>query len=247
MAPWIFKDNQSLSDADRRLLINYLSDQGIIVEGHFQRGLEDDFAWKYPAFAVKHFFSDPGLSKKLYLLCQNRGNNKNEVERNYNNQFIEFVALYDCVALMGYRFIGWDKPSGKAGADPEKDCDLILIKDGQKFYADAKDVSSETLSLYEEFGHPGWSSFDPKYEVETWLKRMIKDVEKKGADFLICRIPKWRLNGKFDEPSVKQWLLLLLKDISISPDQCPRWPIQSKSVSRLVIVDPHGCFTIHIR
>lgn len=192
---------------------------------------------------MKHYSSDRLLIEKLCLLCQVRGNGDNDVKRNYQNQLVEFVALHDCVALMGYQFDGWDKPSGKIGADPQKNCDLAFTKNGQRFFADAKDESSETLSLAEESGHPGWSSFTPKYAVEKWLERMIRDVEKKGANFLICRIPKWRLRG-FDESNLREWLPSVIMGILLN--QCPRWPIESKSVSILVIVDPRGCFTIQV-
>ena len=69
-AKWIFEDNQSASSADRELLIDYLSEKGIAVEGHFQRALRDSegLAWRYPAFAVKLFPSDPILVDKLRLL-----------------------------------------------------------------------------------------------------------------------------------------------------------------------------------
>lgn len=243
--PWIFKDNQRASDTDRNLLCGFLQKHKIAVEGHFRDALDDNggLAWRYPAFAVKHYPSDHLLIKKLRLLCQIRGNGDNDVERHYQNQLVEFHALYACVALMGYQFDGWDKPSGKIGADPQKNCDLTLMRDGQRFFADAKDESSETLSLYEEPGHPGWSSFTPKYAVKRWLERMIRDVEEKGADFLICSIPKWRLRG-FDESNLKEWLPSVITGILLN--QRPRWPIESKSVSSLVVVDPMGCFTIQV-
>src|SRR3989338_2053448 len=247
MDTWVFRDNWHASIEDWNLLCTFLQQHQIPVEGHFRDALDEDSgaAWKYPAFAVKHCSSNSVLIKKLRLLCQDRGKDKNDVERNYDNQLVEFVALYHFVALMGYRFDGWEKSSGKTGVNPQKNCDLVFVKDGQQFFADAKDENSEKLSQSEEPGHPGWSSFNPKYEPEQWLKRMIKDAGEKGADFLVCRIPKWRLRG-FDESCLKEWLPSVFKNILILPNQCPRWPIQSESVSRVVIVDPRGCFTIQI-
>jgi hypothetical protein len=243
---WIFEDDYQISLKDRDLLVGYLSDKLIPVEGYFAMELRyTSFALKYPVFAVKHFSSDPLLVNKLTLLCQKRGKDDKDVKRHYQNQLMEFVALYDYVALMGYQFYGWDKPSGKSGVAPEKNCDLALLKDGQKFFAEVKNLSSEILSEFEESQYPGWASFDPKYELEKWLKTMLGKAEKKGSDFLVCGTPRWRLRG-FDESNLKEWLLSAIKGILILPNQCPRWPIESKNVSSLVIADPRGCFMIQV-
>lgn len=243
--PWIFKDDQRISTADRDLLRRYLHDHNIVLEGHFKEALEDDnsLAWRYPAFAAKHFSSDPVLVKKLSLLCKIIGSNDNDIERHYQNQLVEFHALYACVALMGYRFDGWDKQSGKAGVDPKKDCDLALIKDGQKAFSDVKDVSSEILSLDEIPERPGLKFIDPKIELAAWLKGQIRNVEKKGADFLICHTPGWGLTS-FDESIIKRWLDSILPSVLIWGKNGPRWPIKSKSVNQIVIIKRGGCFII---
>lgn len=246
--PWIFKDDRRISTADRDLLCNYLHKHNIVFDGHFKKALKDNSGsvWKYPAFAVKNYPSDPLLIKKLRLLSPTYTLQKshNEVERQFQNQLVEFHALYACVALMGYHFDGWDKQSGKAGADPKKDCDLAFTKNKEKVFADAKDVSSEILSLDEIPGCPGLKFINPKIELTAWLKGQIRNVKKKGADFLICHTPGWGLTS-FDEPIIKQWLNSILPDTLIMTDEGPVWQIDSQ-ITQIIIIKPEGCLKIRV-
>jgi hypothetical protein len=246
LCPWIFKDDLRISTADRDLLCLYLRNHNIVLDEHFKKALGDDNDlawWWYPAFAVKHFPSDPVLVKKLSLLCRIRGSNDNDIERNYQNQLVEFHALYACVALIGYQFDGWDKPSGKTGADLQKNCDLAFTKNKEKFFADAKDCSSEILSQDENPQHRGMIHYTPKVELNTWMKNLIKNVEQKGADILVCHTPGWGLTS-LDEPTIKQWLDSILPSVLSWGKNGPRWPIESKSVSQIVIIKRGGCFII---
>lgn len=245
LCPWIFKDDQCISTADRDLLCRYLRNHNIVPDGHFKKALGDDdgLAWRYPAFAVKHFSSDPVLVEKLSLLCKIRGSNDNDIERNYQNQLVEFHALYVCVALIDYQFDGWDKSSGKTGADSQKNCDLAFKKNKEKFFADAKDCSSEILSQGEYPQYPGRIHYIPKVELNTWMKGLIKNVEQKGADILVCHTPGWGLTS-FDEPIIKQWLDSILPGVLSWEQNEPCWPIESKSVSRIVIIKRGGCVII---
>lgn len=243
--PWIFKDNQHASDTDRNLLCGFLQKHKIAVEGHFRDALDNSgLAWKYPAFAVKHYPSDPLLIEKLRLLCQVRGNGNN-VERHYQNQLVEFHALYASVALMGYRFEGWDKPSGKTGVDPQKNCDLALMRDGERLFADAKDVSSEIFSMSEIPGRPGYKMFDPKVELTAWVKRQISNVEEKGADFLICHTPGWELaKFGFNEEGLSCWLDSIFPNTLAWSNEGPVWQIDSGDVIQIIIIKREGCLKI---
>ena len=249
MNTWVFRDNGHTSIEDRNLLCAFLQQHQIPVEGHFRDALDDDSgaAWKYPAFAVKHYSSDPRLIEKLRLLCQRRGEGDNDVKRNYQNQLVEFHALYACVALMGYRFDGWDKPSGKTGADIQKNCDLVLIKNGQKVFADAKDVSGEILSRYEAIGSPGWMMYDPKVELTAWLKSQISNGKRKGADFLICHTPGWELaKFGFNEEGLPQWLDSILPKTLIGSGAGRVWKFNSGCVSQIIIIKHEGCLKIQV-
>ena len=249
MNAWVFRDNWHTSIEDRNLLCAFLQQHQIPVEGHFRDALDDDSgaAWKYPAFAVKHYSSDPRLIEKLRLLCQRRGESDNDIQRNFQNQLVEFHALYACVALMGYRFEGWDKPSGKTGADPKKDCDLVLIKNGQKVFADAKDVSGEILSQYEVPGRPGLMMFNPKFELTAWLKSQISNGKRKRVDFLICHVPGWELaKFGFNEKGLPRWLDAILPNTLIGPEEGPVWQIDSGGVSQIIIIKREGCLKIRV-
>ena len=248
---WIFPDDTGAAAiADRQLLVDFLSRHHIQVQGHFEEALKDDegLAWRYPAYAVRQFPTHEKLVEKLRLLCESRGTSSNDIERNYQNQLVEFHALHALIALMGYQFVGWDMPSGKPTADPGKNCDLALMKDGMNVFADAKDCSSEILSQYEvahevkdEIKHV--THYTPKVELVDWLARWIRDVEKKGADFLVCHVPGWGLEG-FDPRSLRAYLDSILPNVLTWTDNGPRWRVASKSIRQVVIVKRLGCLTI---
>ncbi len=249
---WIFEDNQPASIADRDLLVDYLSVKLIEAEGHFKEALQDDegLAWRYPAFAVRRFSSHPTLVEKLRLLCQCRGTNENDVERNYQNQLVEFHALYALTALMGYQFMGWDMPSGKPTADPGKNCDLALMKEGEEVFADAKDCSSEILTKYQvEHEIAGEikcvTHYTPKVELVGWLAGLINGAGKKGADVIVCHVPAWGLEG-FDSRRLREYLNSILPGVLMWSEQGPRWRVASSSVTQVVIVKRMGCLTIQL-
>lgn len=246
---WFYQDSQCFSIEDRNMLCGFLQKHNIPVEGHFQDALTDNngAAWRYPAFAVKYYSSDPCLVEKLRLLCQRRREGDNDVERNFQNQLVEFHALYACVALMGYQFDGWDKPSGKIGADPQKDCDLVFMKDEQKVFADAKDVSSEILSQYEVEGSPDLKMYALKIELTAWLKSQVSNGKRKGADLLICHTPGWELaRFGFNERGLPGWLDTILPKTMIWFEEGPVWQIDSGCVSQIIIIKREGCLKIRV-
>ncbi len=250
---WIFEDVAIVSPTDRELLLNYLAQRNIKPEGYFHEALQDDEGshWRYPAFAVKHFASCQKLQGKLKLLCSRRGRDDNDVERNYQNQLVEFRALYALTALMGYQFTGLDEPSGKPYAGAGTDCDIALTRSGKTVFADAKDSSGEILSQ-DEVEHviiEGESTrirqYEPKVEVDGWLRGQIRDVDRKGADLLVCYLPGWKFRG-FEPPELKEYLNSILPKVLTWTSDRPHWTIASNGVQQVVIVKPMGCFVIEL-
>ncbi len=209
MSEWIFKDNKpQIAKAEfRRFLLSH----NIAIRGHFESVMESDegTAWRYPAYAAEICGKNKKTIKKIKLLATDRGNNKNDVERNYRNQLEEFRGMYCMCNTLGYGFVDWDSPSGKKGVGLEKDCDLALLKDGNVLYADVKDCSGEVMSQKEldvlvgnspddpvnkvvlKHNIPGVSRYKPKTDLSVWFSDKIKEARDKGADILVCHFP-WR-------------------------------------------------------
>ncbi len=249
---WIFPDNSNASIADRQSLIDFLIQRGIKAQGHFQEALKDDedFAWRYPAYVVRQFPTHEKLVEKLRLLCESRGASPNDIERNYQNQLVEFHALYALTKLMQYQFVGWDLPSGKPSADPGKDCDLALAKDSKSAFADAKDCSSEILSQYEVQQEIDGKTmhvthFTPKVELPKWMRGKIREADKQGADILVCHVPGWGLEG-FDAPQLKEYGDSVLPGVLTWTADGPAWAFSTKHVREVVIIKRIGSFVIRL-
>ena len=146
MNVWIFEDNNAA--VDKVIFMRYLSEQNISVQGHFKDIIDDDekTAWRYPAYAAEKFGKNKKTLEKIRILAADRGNSKNDVERNFNNQLEEFKGLYCMCHVLGYDFIDWDRPCEKAGVSADKNCDFALMKDGNTYYADVKDCSGGVMS-----------------------------------------------------------------------------------------------------
>ncbi len=250
---WIFPDETDPpSVADRERLVDFLSQRGIQPQGHFKEALQDSegLAWRYPAYAVKCFPMHEKLAEKLRLLCEPRGTNPNDIERNYQNQLVEFHALYALAELMEYEFVGWDVPSGKQAVAPGKNCDLALVKNGGSIFADAKDCSSELLSQY-KVGHEidgqvmHVTHYTPKVELPGWMAGKIRDADKKGADILVCHVPGWGLEG-FDAPRLKEYGDAILPGVLAWTADGPVWSFVARYVRDIIIVKRFGCFVIRL-
>jgi hypothetical protein len=89
--------------------------------------------------------------------------------------------------------------------------------------------------------------FDPKIELTAWLKRQIKDAEGKGADFLICHTPGWKLASfGFNEQGAHQWLDSILPNTLFWSDDGPVWQIDFRGITQIVIIKQEGCLRIRV-
>jgi hypothetical protein len=145
---WIFQDKWSPLKQSKSALLDYLVANKIQPKGHFKDDLEEDeiLAWRFPAYAITKCPHNKKLLGKIKTLAIERGTTANDKERNYQNQLVEFHALYVLTALMGYEFIGWDIKSNRSPMNSNKDCDIHCIKNGIKYFVEVKDCSSEIMT-----------------------------------------------------------------------------------------------------
>ena len=256
---WFFQDTWTASAHDRDRLLQYLKQHRIEPQGFFADVLDSNFtrswepAWRYPAYAVTHFDSTPGLENKLKNLCRKRGSNPNDIERNYSNQLREFQALYTLTTFLGYKFIGWDAPSKKPCADPKKNCDLALSKNEINFFADARDESSEILSQRQDPN--GRTHSVPKWNFTKWLQEQFRELEKKGADILVChprvgggptRFGAAEGSVELNEASIKNYCDEILPSTLTWNSDGPSWYVRDIHVKELIMADRAGCWKISL-
>ena len=260
---WIFEDNHIL--IDKAQFENYLESNNVIVGGHLKDIMDDtgSDAWRYPAYASVKCKNASETIKKIRLLAKNRGDNDNEREGKFNNQLEEFRGLYCLCNILKYDFSGWDKC--RKGINNFKDCDIALLKDGQKYYAEIKDSISEIKSqkdLNELKKNPddsinkvilshnieGVKRYKPVTDLNWWLRKQIKAADAKGADILICHFP-WQGMPALTGQNIK-------KDYADMMDNTVEWdiggcPILSDNVitnlSKLIVINKLGCWVIKVK
>jgi hypothetical protein len=71
---------------------------------------------------------------------------------------------------------------------------MKATKNGSPLYYEVKDSSSEITTSYEKHGAIYFDPMDDQ-KVEQWIKEKTEDADRRGANFLICRVPVW--SGKF--------------------------------------------------
>jgi len=227
------------------ILLQYTKRNGIKLEGHLKTDVEESNykALEYVIYAIDNFGNNAKLKEKIQNLALERGANKNDIKRNYHNQLAEFHALYILTKRMGYNFVDFDIKSNKTYANADTNCDLLIEKHGLKSFVEVKDCSGETLSTYSD---GNYEHFTPKIpeELERWIKPQIKKADKKGADFLVIRVPVWQ-----SEPSSNLTKLIdkFFRGISKDIRQENRkyyWNIKGTKIAKLILVHDRNLYGV---
>lgn len=230
---------------DIDILLQYTKRNGIKLKGHLKSDVKERNykALVYVIYAISNFGNNAKLREKIKNLASKRGANKNDIKRNYHNQLAEFHALYILTKRMGYNFVDFDVKSNKTYANADTDCDLLIEKDGLKSFAEVKDCSSEIKSTY---SNGNCEHFTPKIpeDLEQWIKLQIKKADKKGADFLVIRVPVWQ-----SQPSSNLTELIdrFFREISEDIHQKNRkyyWNIKNTQITKLIFVHDYNLYGV---
>ncbi len=225
---------------DSNILEQYLESNLILAQGHLAEDIKKKnlHALFYIIYAIKKFPSNAKLRDKIRLLAQKRGaeDNNNDVRRNYENQLVEFHALYILTEKMNYNFIDFDISSNKQYAKSGSNCDILLEKNGKYYFVEVKQSTTQLMS----------QSFNPEYnlidinkpvwpdEIGKYIKRLVKEGEDKGCDFLVLQIPKWGLSNLSIEV-LSNFLKQVSGDITYMNGNW-YWPIKDTHITKLIFL-----------
>lgn len=185
---------------DIEILKQYLTENSIAPEGHLDEDIknQNNNALFYAIYAIQNFSHNSKLIDKIRLLAQKRGaeDDDNDIRRNYENQLFEFHALYILIEKMNYNFIDFEVPSNKSHAKVNSNCDILLEKDHERYFVDAKQSSTQLMSETPNLKYNNLIDINNPLIpdiLEKYIKRLVRDAEEKGCDFLALQIPKWDL------------------------------------------------------
>ncbi len=79
-------------------------------------------------------------------------------------------------------------------------------------YYEVKDASSEITTSYKK---NGVTHFEPSGDdkVERWIKDQVKEADKCGANYLICRVPVWLEDTTSIEDFYQDWVNRIFKTL----------------------------------
>lgn len=151
----------------------------------------------YYAYAIKHLLTVPGIPELLSNLA-NIGRapdeeKTHEGERGYHNNMVE---LHGCYFIhqglkMEIKDVEYD---GHFIHSPNcignSSCDIKGHLNGNDYYFECKDSSKEIVKQ-EPFYDVFITSPRTNYGNREWLEEQMQAADKKGADYLLAKIPLW--------------------------------------------------------
>lgn len=245
------EESKEMCDRYIDIIQRYLTNSSITAKGFLKNDLQKKRNTKsliYVSYAIEKFSLNPNLRQKIELLASIRGKDKNDIKRNYYNQLVEFHALYVLTKMMGFNFVDFDRASNKQYAQRNKNCDLCLEKNNHLYFADAKDLSGEIMSIAEGEDDNGnkYKHYTPAIPevLGGWLRGYITEVDKKGADLLVAHIPTWNL---FDTeiPNLQKFNQKISKEIVLNEDKFS-WNIPNAMIDKIIFIKAFGFWEIGI-
>ena len=185
----------------KKIIEGFLKANSIKLESntYFAKDLQNN-NWKalrFPAFAI----SQLSLLKNLKENIQELANIKvgdNQAESKYRNQLTEFFGIWFISYSLKLKIIAIESKTSSIVSPyvlGNRSCD-ILVKEKSNLYFELKDLSKQILSrrINENVPLIDLTPSTPT-EKNRWIKRMIREAAKKGANFLICHMPVWNSEG----------------------------------------------------
>lgn len=95
----------------------------------------------------------------------------------------------------------------------DKSCDIKAEDNGLEIYYESKDASYQILSRYTYRNNLYSDQMSPS-QIESWVWKKIKEADKKGADYLICKVPVWiGITEKHEPATYDKWAKAIFKNI----------------------------------
>jgi len=204
----------------KRIVEEYFRKESLRLaqDTHLAHDLERDNwrALRFLAYAIQNLPSLQSIKKKLVELASIvRGGNQSE--SSYHNCLAEFHAIWFVSYRLGLEVTALECRSASIRSPNRRgnhSCDLLARRRSTDIYFEVKDLSSETLSQYEDQRvADGAVFFEPSSPdaIRKWIHKMLRESFKKGSDYLICRVPVWSSLGVpgFGE----RWVRTIFRDV----------------------------------
>jgi len=190
----------------------YYKDRSIDIVGELAQRIEKKNykTLKYIKCAINNLNDVRGMSEllKQLALIEVTGNNSKII---FKNSLTEIHAACFLSKTLGEKVLEVDSKSNAVispHGESNKQCDIKTSNAiGEINYYEVKDASSEQMSCEEKKGNTYFVPMGDE-EVEQWMKNKVKVAVRKGANYLICRVPKW---GDFNEAD-EDWLDRVLNE-----------------------------------
>jgi len=154
-------------------------------------------ALRFPAYAIQNLPHMQNL-KECFLELADITKDGNDSRSRYYNQLTEFHAVWFVSCILKLNVVAMEHricPIRSPNCQNDCSCDILAKTKRRHFYFEVKDLSSETLSEYEDNSiSQDCVFFDPSLpspRQHQWINRMLWKSVRKGANYLICRIPVW--------------------------------------------------------
>ncbi len=178
----------------KKMIQTYYSERGIEVVGPLAEAIAtDNFrALRHVEYAIEHLASVSGMGELLRDLAriQKDGNHGKRIYLNSLTQLHAVGFAHKELKLHIQAVEAINQPVLSPRRIGDKSCDFRASDGHEESYFETKDSSAETMS---EHRIKGIIHFDPMNErkIGDWIINRCRNAEKKGADYLICRVPVW--------------------------------------------------------
>lgn len=195
-------------------------------------------ALKYVLYLIKHMLQVKGVNDLLrdIALIQQDGN---EGKRIYRNSIMQLHAIYFVHKTLGLHVSEVESNSNKIFSPyrrGDKSCDIKTRGPKHDYYFESKDSSSEIISEYENDDEVYFEPIDND-EIEKWIFKQTLAADRKGANYLICRVDVWGVAPSESE-SLVSWIDSIFKNHFI---------IENKDNLHEIVVSPTHQLSPHFR
>lgn len=189
----------------KKIVEEYLKDHSITPVGYLAKDLTRN-NWKalrFPAYAISNLAYLKYLPEKIKEIATVEIEN-NQTKSRYYNLLTEFFGAWFISDTLGLHVNQIEYSRSRASkiksphCSTDKSCDIMVSERNSDIYFEVKDMSSQTLSKYPDNEFPDFVHLTPPTPrgKKGFIQNQINEAVKKGANFLICRIPAWSTAGK---------------------------------------------------
>lgn len=198
----------------KKIISSYYKNNNILPIGELKKDIDHKNmqALQYVVYLIKYLLQVKGVNDLLrdIALIQQDGN---EGERIYRNSIMQLHAIYFVHKTLRLHLLEVESNSNKILSpyrNGDKSCDIKARDSKQDYYFESKDSSSEIISEHGNDDEVYFTRMDDD-KIEKWILRQTLAADRKGANYLICRVDVWNVTPSESE-SLVSWIDSIFKD-----------------------------------